>query len=66
MAEYHSHFHPQELQEWQLKIEAANLYNIFCHCRQCDREWVASSSEVPCDCGSTNVEHIACWQFPDD
>jgi hypothetical protein len=55
----------QELQDWQLRIEAANLYNILCHCRVCDREWVASA-RVACECGSRAVEHIACWQFPDD
>lgn len=55
----------QELHVWQAAIDEANRYNIFCHCRQCDREWVASNVEV-CQCGSSNVEHIACWQFPDD
>lgn len=56
---------PQELYEWQLRIQAANQFNIWCHCRVCDYEWVASNYDA-CNCGSTNVEHIACWQFPDD
>ena len=50
---------------WQQKIEWANRHNIFCHCRQCDREWVTSSRTDPCTCGSQDVERIACWQFPD-
>ena len=56
---------PAELQAWQLGIQEANRHNVFCHCRQCDREWVASDYAA-CVCGSTNVEHILCWQFPDD
>ena len=56
---------PNELEEWQTKIEIANLHNIFCHCRHCDKEWVASTYEI-CSCGSKEVEHILCWQFPDD
>jgi hypothetical protein len=59
------HLDPDELREWQLKIEIANQHNIWCHCRQCDREWIASAP-VACECGSVQVEHIACWQFPDD
>jgi hypothetical protein len=54
-----------ELQQWQLSLEEANRHNIWCHCRECDFEWVASA-EVPCQCGSKRVEYIACWQFPDD
>jgi hypothetical protein len=65
MSELPSQFNPDELQKWQMGIEEANRFNIFCHCRRCDREWVASD-QVPCSCGSTNVEYIACWQFPDD
>ncbi len=53
-----------ELQLWRSKITTANRNNIFCHCRRCDREWVASDRE-PCTCGSQDVETIACWQFPD-
>jgi hypothetical protein len=56
-----------ELQEWRSKIEIANRNNIFCHCRTCNAEWVDSSFEAACRyCGSTDVEHISCWQFPDD
>jgi hypothetical protein len=55
----------EELQQWQAGIEEANQHNIWCHCRVCDREWVASDN-IPCECGSRNVEYIACWQFPDD
>lgn len=56
---------PDELQEWQMKITIANLHNILCHCRHCHQEWVASTYE-DCSCGSTEVERILCWQFPDD
>ncbi|MBD2462856.1 hypothetical protein H6G89_17590 [Oscillatoria sp. FACHB-1407] len=65
MSDSNSLFTPQELREWQLALAEADRYNIFCHCRKCDREWVAST-QVPCTCGSTNIEYIACWQFPDD
>lgn len=55
------------LREWQYQIERANRNNVFCHCRECDREWVDSNSRAACpNCGSSNVERIACWQFPDD
>ena len=54
-------------EQWQFNLRQANDNNIFCHCRQCNYEWVDSSDEAACRvCGSTNVEHIACWQFPDD
>jgi len=65
MAEFNLSLTPAELQAWQLGIAAANLNNILCHCRQCDREWIAST-HAACSCGSSDVEHIACWQFPDD
>jgi hypothetical protein len=65
MADIPQQLTPQEWQEWQLIIEAANLHNILHHCRTCDREWVASTEES-CPCGSTKIERIACWQFPDD
>jgi hypothetical protein len=65
MSEINPQLTPNELQEWQRKIATANQHNIFCHCRQCDREWVASSYEN-CSCGSQEIEHILCWQFPDD
>jgi rubrerythrin len=56
-----------ELRDWRLKIAEANRNNIFCHCRTCGYEWVASFEDVPCSsCGSKNVEYILCWQFPDD
>ncbi|WP_013323626.1 hypothetical protein [Gloeothece verrucosa] len=56
-----------ELKEWQTKIETANRYNIFCHCRGCHAQWVDSSFDVICSsCGSKDVEQISCWQFPDD
>ncbi|MGK7875185.1 MAG: hypothetical protein AB4426_18395 [Xenococcaceae cyanobacterium] len=55
------------VREWRLKIEIANRHNIFCHCRRCGSEWVDSSEEAACrSCGSTDVQHISCWQFPDD
>lgn len=65
MTEPQPQLSPTELQEWQRCLAEANKNNILCHCRQCDREWVASTNET-CSCGSTRVEHIACWQFPDD
>ena len=55
---------PEELSDWQQRLEEADRHNIFCHCRDCDAEWVASKPEA-CQCGSKNVEHLACWQFPD-
>lgn len=55
-----------ELREWQHKIELANRNNIFCNCRICGKEWIDSLFDAVCSCGSTNVEHISCWQFPDD
>jgi len=55
-----------ELRQWRLNIEEANRNNIFCHCRTCGAEWVDSSFDAVCSCGSSDVEHISCWQFPDD
>lgn len=53
--------------EWQEKINIANNNNIFCHCKKCGKEWVDSSLTALCsNCGSREVEHISCWQFPDD
>lgn len=63
--ESQSQLSPEELYQWHLRIEEANRYNIWCHCRECNREWIASRP-VACECGSKNVESIACWQFPDD
>jgi hypothetical protein len=56
---------PDELAEWQRCLAQANHNNVFCHCRQCEAEWVASGKETCHHCGSSNVEAIACWQFPD-
>jgi hypothetical protein len=63
----HSDFslNPKQRQEWRQKIEKANYHNIFCHCRHCQQEWIDSSFEAVCQCGSQDVEKIACWQFPD-
>jgi Zn finger protein HypA/HybF involved in hydrogenase expression len=67
MPDNHYTLEPSVLQEWQAKIETANRNNIFCHCRTCDAQWIDSSFEVAChSCGSKDVEHISCWQFPDD
>ena len=65
MSEIPPQLSPAELLAWQQGIAEANRHNVLCHCRQCDREWVASTEET-CICGSANVEHILCWQFPDD
>ncbi|NET26449.1 hypothetical protein [Okeania sp. SIO1I7] len=55
------------LQAWQKKIELANTNNIFCHCHNCEYEWVDSSFEAICpNCKSSEIERISCWQFPDD
>lgn len=64
MSDIPSQFTPEELEQWQQTLAEANRHNIFHHCQQCDREWVASTEE-PCRCGSHRVERIACWQFPD-
>jgi len=65
MTEIPHQFTPAELHEWQQRLEEADRHNILCHCRKCEREWIASKPEH-CICGSKSVEHIACWQFPDD
>ncbi len=64
MPDIPSQLTPTELHQWQQSLEEANRHNIFCHCRECDREWIASKPEA-CVCGSKRVESIACWQFPD-
>jgi hypothetical protein len=56
---------PEELQEWHRSIAEANRSNVFCHCRQCDAEWVASSPKLCRVCGGQDIEFILCWQFPD-
>jgi hypothetical protein len=66
MADPPSHFTPEELERWRFGLSQANLNNVLCHCRDCDATWMASSDEAICACGSRRVEHIACWQFPDD
>ncbi len=58
-------FTPEELADWQRRLAEANRHNVFCHCRDCDAEWVGSAP-LPCPtCGSDSIEHILCWQFPD-
>lgn len=54
------------IKDWQDKIEIANRNNIFCHCHCCGAEWIDSQIDVICKCGSSQVEKICCWQFPDD
>lgn len=62
-----SSFTPAELAQWQAGIDQANRNNIWCHCRDCEAEWVDSTETASCRiCGSQRVEHISCWQFPDD
>jgi len=56
---------PAEKQLWDTTLQAINRNNVFCHCRQCDREWVGSKPDR-CDCGSRDIEWLLCWQFPDD
>lgn len=61
-----SYLSSEEKEVWKLRFADADRYNILCHCRDCDREWVAST-QTNCDfCHSDNVERISCWQFPDD
>ncbi len=66
MSDLPSQLSPDERQEWLDKIETANHNNIFCHCRRCGQEWIDSTFEATCQCGSFDVESISCWQFPDD
>ena len=54
-----------ERTEWDRRLAEASRNNVFCHCRQCAEEWVASKREACHQCGSMDVEAIACWQFPD-
>jgi hypothetical protein len=56
---------PEELQAWNQGIAEANRHNVFCHCRQCNAEWVASSPKPCLTCGGQDIEFILCWQFPD-
>ena len=66
MSDLPSQLSPDERQEWLDKIEIANRNNIFCHCRRCGQDWIDSTFEATCQCGSSEVERISCWQFPDD
>ncbi len=64
MADLPKQLTPEEVALGRRVVAELNQHNVFCHCRQCDREWVASKP-TPCVCGSSRVEAIACWQFPD-
>ncbi|MGK7949109.1 MAG: hypothetical protein AB4368_09975 [Xenococcaceae cyanobacterium] len=66
MSDLPSQLSPEERQEWLSKIQTANRNNIFCHCRRCGKEWIDSTFEANCSCGSSDLERISCWQFPDD
>lgn len=66
MSDVPEQLEPEELQKWLNQIAQANHHNIFCHCRDCHQEWIASDLDSHCPCGSYNVERIPCWQFPDD
>ncbi|HEY9827547.1 MAG TPA: hypothetical protein V6D19_19080 [Stenomitos sp.] len=65
MAEAEPIFTPAQMDAWQQTLAEANCHNVFCHCRGCHAEWVASGP-TPCKgCGSREIEYILCWQFPD-
>ena len=66
MPDFSSPLEPDELHQWRTKIDTANRHNILCHCRCCGWEWIDSTFEAICQCGSSDVERISCWQFPDD
>ncbi|MBF2078409.1 MAG: hypothetical protein IGR76_07780 [Synechococcales cyanobacterium T60_A2020_003] len=66
MAEPSGRYDPAHLPDWWREIDNAHRNNILCHCRECDRQWVDSTFDAACQCGSRNVERISCWQFPDD
>ncbi len=66
MTNFPSQLDPDERQKWLAKIETANQHNILCHCRVCGWEWIDSTLDAMCRCGSSDVERIICWQFPDD
>jgi hypothetical protein len=42
MSDFPHQLEPEERQKWLNKIVKANQNNIFCHCRDCDWEWVDS------------------------
>ncbi len=52
MSDLQSQF--SELKEWRQSLEEADRHNIFCHCRACDYEWVASKPEA-CVWGSKSA-----------
>ncbi|MEN9216046.1 MAG: hypothetical protein Q6K90_01835 [Gloeomargarita sp. HHBFW_bins_162] len=57
--------HEQAL--WHQTLDQLNRHNLYCACRQCGYEWVDSQMNVVCSqCGSSQVQIIPCWQFPDD
>ncbi|MBS0014879.1 MAG: hypothetical protein KFF72_00665 [Arthrospira sp. SH-MAG29] len=67
MSEHTSTNHQDLLETWRSQIRQADINNVFCHCRDCEAEWVGSAWDENCpSCGSTNIERISCWQFPDD
>jgi len=54
------------IKHWQGMVHRADRNNVFCQCRHCQYEWVASARTASCpQCASPDVERIACWQFPD-
>lgn len=67
MSDQPKHLTSDELAIWRTEISRMNQNNIFCHCRDCNYEWVDSVEGVSCPkCVSHQVESIICWQFPDD
>ncbi|WP_225852732.1 hypothetical protein, partial [Haemophilus parainfluenzae] len=36
------YFSAEEWAQWQFGLQQANHNNVLCHCRQCDRQWIAS------------------------
>ena len=67
MSDQPTYLDAKVLAQWRAKIATANQYNIFCHCRLCQAQWVESSEEGACQqCGAKDIERISCWQFPDD
>ncbi|MBE9028309.1 hypothetical protein IQ266_00880 [filamentous cyanobacterium LEGE 11480] len=62
----HPHLTAAEYAQWQINLAEASRNNIWCHCRACAREWVASSTTETCTCGSPNIQYVHCWMFPDD
>lgn len=48
MSELKSNKNNSIIFQWQEKIKVANRNNIFCHCRNCDNEWIDSSFDTSC------------------